>query len=282
MRNKFLPLDAKVELITSMIKDLKFYKKASAEEVPRVQTFKFLSRLEDLSIKREARRSALKKLDEICGPIKKQAFDTRRVDQERDRNPRSNLQYWHRTEPFISDEDDSKVKIFGKALDIISDIREDFGRDPEWHESYARQLYDHLNRIIKINKADDNIYSPHVSYLEQLVYARYRLSLDDINGMEAGELRKAFLAKDDGLLKRGRFLEETGGFAKRAPKREKLSESVGIKKMAPVMESPRVMVEKSPQQALADAIFGNNDFRKAGENVVERTITITIKDSVVE
>ena len=257
-----LPFDAKVSVIEKMVDDYDFYRK-NGDKCPKNQTFKFISRDENLGVKRTARMAALSSLD--TPPITKVAFDTRRVDQEKSRNPRTSFQYWHRSQPFIDEDDNKKIETFGKLRDVTDDIKKDFGTDPEWFESYARQLHDTLTRSMRIKQGDLDIFRPQLSYLEQLVYARYRLSMEDINTLPKDELKKRILSKDENLLGRGEYIKRTGGFA------------VDGKKQDIVVDG-----KATTQQAIVDAIFGNNNFRKDGEKTVERTITITVRDHVID
>ena len=272
MKQKLLPLNAKAELLDKMVNDLNFYAERGQKEVPGTQSFTFLSAEEDRSIVRSARGAALKELATPGKSMVKQAFDTRRTDQATERNARANLQSWHRSEPFISEEDSKKMNTFAKLAKVMVQVKKDMGMEQEWHESYARQLHDNVTRILRVKQADMDIAQPQLNYLEQLMYARYRLTMSDLENMEEKSLREAVLEKDESLLKRGKFLEQTGGF-----------NSYG----AP-SEQNKIVVDGngsggSTQEALINAIFGGgSQFRKDGEQTVERTITITVRDSVVE
>ncbi len=101
--------------------------------------------------------------------------------------------------------------------------------------------------------------------MEQLLFARYRLSLNDIKGMSKEALRERIMQKDEHLLKRGRYQSAVG-------KSELESRAVTIKDGN----------GKITQDSIVNAIFGNNNFRREGENKVERTITITIRDEVLD
>ena len=57
------------------------------------------SSIEERVDAQELRVEAIK--SSVNKPLTKIAFDTRRIDQENDYNPRQNLQYYHRSEPFI-------------------------------------------------------------------------------------------------------------------------------------------------------------------------------------
>ncbi len=265
MKNK-LPLDAKISLFERMVEDYNFYRK-NGESCPKDQTFCFVSRDEDLAVVRAARMAAMRGL-EAPAPLVKVAFDTRRVDQENTRNPRTNLQYWHRAEPFIDEDDNKKLKLFAKLLEALDSIKKDLGTDPYWFESYARVLHDTVTRTLRIKQADLDIFRPQLSYLEQLLFARYRMTMFDLEKKSESEIRDVILSKDETLMKRGEFLKNT-----------MLASEAGEKNQQIVIDGNGT---KTTQEALVNAIFGNQDFRKDGERTVERTITITIRDNVID
>jgi hypothetical protein len=260
MKQKLLPLDAKITLLHKMAEDFEYYLSEGGATCPREQTYRFSSRDEDRGIVRIARSSALNSLSK---PITKVAFDTRRVDQEHDRNPRKNLQYYHRADAFIDEDDNSKLNKFAKLLNVVGEIKKDLGAEPEWFESYARQLHDQLTRILRVKQADLDIFKPQLSYLEQLLYARYRLNMDDLEKLSAVDLRARILSKDESLIKRGDYLRATGV----------------------VDDKPKQIVvdgKQTTQESIVNAIFGGDNLRKDGERTVERTITIKIVDSILD
>ena len=209
-----LPLDAKINLIGKMVDDLEFYKETGSAKCPNEQHYKIVSRDEDLSVEQHARVAALKKLNES---MRKVAFDTRRIDQEKDRNPRRNLQNWHRSEVFIDEETKEKLAVFNKLENVINKLKTELSDQPEWFDSYARALSTNLDRL-QMKRAGDTcveVYKPHVSYLEQLIYNRYRLTLKDIKEASDSGLRNIILAKDEELKGREEFLISTGGFNKK-------------------------------------------------------------------
>ena len=265
MKNK-LPLDAKISLFEKAVADYNFYRD-NGKSCPADQTFRFASRDEDLSVTRTARMAAMQGI-ETPPPIKKVAFDTRRVDQEKARNPRTNLQYWHRAEPFINEDDNKRMKLFAKLLETVEGIKKDLGTDPHWFESYARVLHDTVTRTLRIKQADLDIFRPQLTYLEQLIFARYRLTMLDLEKKAEAELRDIILSKDETLMKRGEFLKNTS-----------LSSEADNKNQRILIDGNKT---SSTQDALVNAIFGNQDLRKDGERTVERTITITIRDNVID
>ena len=229
-------------------------------EVPQKLSFKIASAEESPAIVRSARKAALKQIG-ARETIKKFAFDTRRYDQETTRNPRANLQSWIRSDQFIDDETQNKVEIFARLLQPLDELKTSYGAQPEWHDSYVRVLHDHVHRILRVKEADMDIFRPQIAYLEQLMFARYRLSMDELSRMKSDDFKQAILKKDEALMKRGAFLQMTNS------------------------TQPTVAVKdgnRSAQESIVNAIFGNNDLRRAGERTVERTITITIRDNVLE
>lgn len=256
-----LPLDGQINLIEKIASEYDEYIGMGFNYCPSQIVYKIQSRDEDLSVIRKARVAAL---NDFHKPIRKVAFDTRRVDQKTQRNPRANLQYWHRTDAFIDSEDEGKLSRFARLMRILDDIKKQFGTEPEWFESYARVLYDNVHRILRIKQADLDIFKPQLSYLEQLLDARYRLSMEDLQSLSNDMLRERILSKDESLLKRGFYLKETGLVSKGDEKQQQ--------------KTTNGNVELSDN--LAKAIFGT--FRQPGERSVERTVTITIRDSVVD
>ena len=80
----------------------------------------------------DVREFRFARLRDINKPIVKTAFDTRRINQYTDFNPRRNLQYYHRSEAFIAKDSSEKIKTFFKLKTAVDSIKEDFLGDPEW------------------------------------------------------------------------------------------------------------------------------------------------------
>ena len=271
-----LPLDAKVALIRKMADDLEFYKETGSSKCPSEQHYKIVSRDEDISVEQKARFSALKKFNE---GMKKVAFDTRRINQETDRIPRRNLQNWHRAEPFVDDETKGKIEIFSKLFNVVTKLKEELDNQPEWFDSYTRVLYTNLDRMEMKREGDRNVevYKPHIAYLEQLVYNRYRMTLDDVKEASEGDLRRVLLSKDEDLKDKREFLRSTGG----RNLEKKTGELSTDEKILALLEASLNKKDSHPKDALGE-LFGGSSLRRAGEKSVERTITITIRDNVVE
>jgi hypothetical protein len=264
-----LPIEARIKLLCKVVGD--FYKYAHTNEqiLPSSITYRVTAPEESTLVKQAARQAAFESLKNSTSSsvrqdkITKLAFDTRRIDQEHDRNPRHNLQYWHRSDPFIDDEDQKKLDIFARLGKILGQLKDKLGTDPQWFESYVRQLHDNVNRILRVKQADMDIFRPQLAYLEQLVYARYRLTMENLEKFSDEQLTESILAKDENLNGKSKFLTTV---------------SKDEKPAALIKDS----LTKTTQDSIVNAIFGAPNLRRDGERTVERTITIKIVDSVVD
>jgi hypothetical protein len=138
----------------------------------------------------------------------KLAFDTRRIDQETDYIPRRGLQNYHRSEKFISDAMAIKIKSFSKLAKLLDQLKLEYGREPEWQDSYTRVLGSAVNKGLRTVQADGDFSECQPSmasldYLEQLMYVRYRLTPENMVSMSDENLRKAILSKDELLVSQG-------------------------------------------------------------------------------
>jgi len=257
--NKKLPLAGNAELLYKLAEDYEILSASGAHHVPKERLYRIQHDLEPSGVTRSARKAAIRALQP---GFTKVAFDTRRIDQEHDRNPRTNLQYWNRAQSFIDEELQGRIHLFSKVMGVLKGIKEAYGTAPEYFESYSRVLYDQIERVLRIKQGDNEIFRPQIAYLEQLLYARYRLSMDELAKISESDLRRKLLDKDENLLKRGVYLNETGGQTKTSS--------------GPII----IDGNKNAQQNIIEAIFGNNDFRRTGEKRAQRTITITICDEV--
>ena len=160
-------LESKIKILSMLSSD--FVKFVRLGGVPSKKNYSLMVK-EARDIRQSARLAALNELKSKgkSNGFQKLAFDTRRVDQENERNPRKNLQYWHRSDPFIDADDEEKLKTFARLTKVVNKMKDNLGNYPEWFESYARQLYDNLNRILRVKQADLDIFRPQLSYLEQL------------------------------------------------------------------------------------------------------------------
>lgn len=257
MNFKELSIGGKIALIEKFAADID---DVSELECPESLTYTIETELDNAN--RQSRFAALKTFKQT--PIVKLAFDTRRVDQEHERNPRANLQYWHRADPFIDTEDEKKLSTFAKLMKVLKSINEEYGNQPEWFDSYARVLYDNVSNALRIKQADLDIFKPQLAYLEQLIFARYRLNMDDLNNFADSVIKERIISKDENLLKRGDYLNHTG------------LESKGNENKKNIIVDGNT---KTTQQSLVEALFGDGSLRRSGDGSVTRTITITIRDS---
>jgi len=140
--------------------------------------------------------------------FEKVAFDTRRINQETDYIPRRGLQNYHRSEKFISDTIAEKVSAFKKLSNVLDTLKLQYGRNPEWHDSYTRVLASAVHRGLRTIEADDDFSDAQPSmasldYLEELMYVRYRMTAAELSAISEEKLRDAILSKDELLVKSG-------------------------------------------------------------------------------
>jgi hypothetical protein len=260
-----LTLSGNAELLNRLSKDFYDISLAGDVQIPIKRMYIIECEEEPTSVKRSARKAMLMKIAE-SKQIRKIAIDTRNIDQEEQRNPRKSLQYWHRSDPFIDEDMQRKINIFAKINSALENIKEEYGKEAEYHDSYARVLTDHVSRTLRLKQGDNDIFAPQMSYLEQLLFARYRLSMEEIDRMSVLDIKTAILKKDEDLMKRGVYLGNTGGISKNSG--------------GPLVISGDS--SKSTQQNIVEAIFGNQNLLRSGDKKVQRTITITLTDAVIE
>jgi hypothetical protein len=210
-----------------------------------------------------------KKAFDLTKSMNKFAFDTRRVNQETTYNPRRGLQNYHRSEPFVSDHMKKKIAAFSHLAKVLNKIKDDFGRDAPWQDSYARVLQSAIQKGLRIKEADGDFSDAQPSmasldYLDELMYVRYRLTSEAIMNSSESELRKIVLAKDE-LLSDGN---------------QSLNNNVYDHIMDKMLNSMATMAtQMKSSDDLASKLFG--DVKASKDNPeVERTVTIHIKDKV--
>lgn len=202
------------------------------------------------------RKSALSSLLSGAG-FTKVAFDTRRIDQETEMNPRRGLQNYNRSEAFLTQAMGEKLKNFAKLKDVLSSLKNTYGRESEWQDSNARVLLATLEKGLRSDFHDGDYTESQpgvgsLDYIEELLHVRYRLSFDNLKSMAASDLKRVILSKDEDLI------------------RKDVNHALEITKGDVATQSYDTLMEK---------LFGG--VRATAENPeVERTITITIKDSV--
>jgi len=203
---------------------------------------------------RSLRKVALNSLANGQG-FHKLAFDTRRIDQETEYNPRRGLQNYNRSEEFVSQAMEQKILNFAKVRKVLLSLKEVYGKEPEWQDSNARVLLSTLDKGLRAiaNDGDYTETQPGVGsfdYMEELMHVRYRLGFDDLSKMGEADLRRVILSKDEELTRKN---------AKQA------------------LEITKSDVTKMGYDSLLDKLF--SDCRASADNPdVERTITITIRD----
>jgi len=279
-----LPYFGSVAFIDALADDFKSLINGKVKNNKNVRQYK-IAYEESPKGKREDRKNVLSRIVVGGSPssLKKVAFDTRRINQETTRNPRSNLQYWHRSQPFIGEDDQEKINVFAKLASTLKDLEDEFGTRPDWHNSYTRVLNDAVQRILRIKQADQDIDLSQLSYLEQLLNTRYRLTMEDLTTISHDNLRKRILSKDDSLLKRGIIYDDS-------PKKEAATTtSIEHKFIELLMAQAQANIQAnliknaptvvSSQESALASLFGGG-VRREGERIVERTVTITIRDEV--
>ena len=70
-----------------------------------------------------------------------------------------------------------------RLLKPLDKIRDEYGHQPEYFQSYARTLHDSIKRAVKVDADELEIFKPQLDYLVQLIFARYRLNLEDLEKM---------------------------------------------------------------------------------------------------
>ena len=186
----------------------------------------------------------------------KMAFDTRRINQETDYNPRRGLQNYNRSEQFLSEGLAQRVKNFAKLRNSLNALKNVYGREHEWQDSNARILLTAVDKGMRTGIDDGDFAAQNqpgvgsFDYLEELLNVRYRLSHDDLTRMSETDLTRVILAKDEDLNRKD---------VKRA------------------LEITKNDVATKGYDSLIEKLF---DGCKASAETpdVERTITITIRD----
>lgn len=232
------------------------------------------------------------------GKLVKKSFDTRRIDQEKQFNPRRGLQNYHRSEPFISKATAEKLEVIKKLKSILDDIKNQYETHFGWQESYVRVLLSTVNKTLRVDQEDGDFSDSQpstssIDYLEELIYMRYRLSFENIDDMSEDEVRKAILSRDESLFNtkyKNDFSELSerlnSGYSSKEILNKKEKE---IKKQKDYeeYENPRQRaisradVSSNSYDNLVEKLFGNVKATKENPNI-ERTITITIKDKLLD
>jgi hypothetical protein len=232
------------------------------------------TRKEIISIRKRAFNSV------IPNNLIKNAFDTRRVNQETEYNPRRGLQNYHRSEPFVSEGMGKKIKAFSKLSSILDKIKSEYGHEPEWQDSYVRVLSSSIHKGLRTIQADGDFSEAQPSvgsldYLEELMFVRYRLTAEDLVNMSEENIKKAVLSRDELLVNGGISYISSSPIT---------IQDVGIHSYDHMVDKmlnsmAQIMSQAKPVDTLTDKLFGVKATSGAPE--VERTVTINIKDKIV-
>jgi len=204
-------------------------------------------------------------------PIKKVAFDSRRVDQDAYFNPRRNLQYYHRSEPFVSKEASEQIRTFFKLKTAADSIRDQYVGHPAWLDSYSRVLCASLDRTLRLEQKDGDYGKPQLDYLQELLDVRYRLKPEDIEKMSHEELRQAIIKKDENLMQdqnfQSHYISKTNTLQ---PPMQNVAAPFNIN-----------LPKQEQQDSLMEKLFGNVKATKDNK-FVKRNISITIEDQILD
>lgn len=215
-------------------------------------------------------------------PLTKLAFDTRRIDQDKEYNPRRGLQHYQRSEEFVSEDTAHKMACLEKCKEVTNILKSVFSRTNEWHDSFIKTLYNTLSGAVndfnKLGNFSSNQKSlSSLEYIEQLLTVRYAINLDNVINIPEEELFFTILKKDEELNNKFGNIDYhaiKNGYKELNSQEESLPI---ILKAQPTRQE----IGENPYSLLLDKLFGTIKATKENPNV-ERSITITIKDSLKE
>jgi hypothetical protein len=203
----------------------------------------------------------------------KSAFDTRRINQDTEFNPRRNLQYYQRSEPFIDDATARQVGLFLKLKAATDELREHFIGEPDWLDSYTRVLSNAVDQTLRVDQKDFDYSKPQLDYLSELLYVRYRLQPQDIETASKDVLKSLILNKDEKLAKRSIFINYKQDFNKASN-----NQLGNFYNNAAVIDTSKPVKQ---EDGLLEKLFGN--VKASQENKeVERSVSIIIRDKIVD
>src|SRR5579864_3843667 len=99
------------------------------------------------------RKTALESVSSGTG-FTKMAFDTRRVNQEVDYNPRRGLQNYNRSEAFLTEGTAQRVKNFAKLRNVLNGLKNVYGKEHEWQDSNTRILLTAVDNGLRSDQND--------------------------------------------------------------------------------------------------------------------------------
>ena len=241
-----------------------------------------LSLTDCLQLRSKLSKIRLNSLNEECNSLVKVAFDTRRIDQENDYIPRRNLQNYHRSDPFISQATAYKITLLNKLRNVSLGLKDKYGKEPDWQDSYARILLSTLDKTLRVDFGDGDYAEIQpsigsVDYITQLLDVRYRLNMDNIKNASIEELEKIILSKDEKLTNKSQLNKTEVNFISQAitpillQNKSSTSQLPVLVKQENIRENSDLLIEK---------LFGNLTETKASKDnpEVERSLTITFKD----
>lgn len=217
----------------------------------------------------ELRRKHIAAIKNESKPIIKNAIDTRHFDQQNTYNPRRALQMYHRSEEWIDAGTSEKIKRFFKIKTATDSIKNDFLGDQDWLDSYARVLSQALDRTLRTDQKDFDYSKAQMEYLEELMYLRYRIAMDDVDRLDEKQIKGIIIQKDQRLAHKEIYANYDAGISRH---------STGLINNAAV--PVQVQVAQAPDQ-LIERLFGNIKATQQNKNV-KRSVNITIEDSIVD
>lgn len=203
----------------------------------------------------------------------KQAFDTRRINQNTELNPRRNLQNYQRSEPYIDDKMAGQIKLLFKVKEASDSIRELYIGEPDWLDSHSRILCNAIDQTLRIEQKDFDYGRSQLDYISELLYVRYRLAQEDIALATPEELRKVFLAKDEKLTRQSIRVNYKDDLFK-----QNALTGSDMHKESTLYKQPMVI---QPQDPFIERLFGSVK-ASPDKKSVSRSVTITINDSILD
>lgn len=169
-----------------------------------------LAQINEIKINAEKRKESAafraNALKNTNNTLIKNAFDTRFINQETDFISRRGLQNYNRSEQFISEGVSFKLKLFKKLKECLDDIYDQYGKEPEWQDSYCRILKNTLDKALRVDQNDQEFSTTQPSvgnleYITELLYVRYRIDINLLKEKNKEDIKSIILKKDEELIK---------------------------------------------------------------------------------
>jgi len=206
----------------------------------------------------------------ISEKIIKQAFDTRLIDQQTELNPRRNLQYYNKSENFITEEIHQKINNLFKVKRAADQIKEKYIGEPDWLDSNTRILCNSLDQILRTEQKDFNFAESQLNYINDLLSIRYKLNKEDLESLNEKKIESILFQKDDKLSKLGLIKNYKNIYKPIKQEPYKVEAANEFLKVAPKYEN---------QDDLMNVLFGGVKANEKNKNV-KRSVNITITDSL--